>query len=417
MIIVKIFKAIAKLLLFLFYLLEKFLIFLALLIKNFIQEVKNTFKKTRSNSTFQLVPISQISGFTKIIEKNGGVENIYLPRIVGLSNGGFLSVNMPSDYLCTLNNVSFVPYSDFIRDVNGKVSNEKLYRKEYDVLIPRDRDIFEIKGQSIRLFNKKNKVYSKVAFSLLGTISYHWAHFLAQYYPKLMFLENFPKVEEIDLIILKNTDLHIKFLIEHEIKKYPNVHILEIDEESEIICKKLYHVSLGTLVADDGYLPTPFAILISKSTLQFWKAKALELVPKESIQFRKIYLGRSGGRSLKNNDEVREFFVSKGFEEVFPHLLSIGDKIKIFSEAKYIVGPGSSAFANNMYSKPGTKILAFMNSFRYLDTYIPEFSNYVGHDFWFMTGKDENIKEMNSSYEISLQDIKKFMDDNNFLDY
>lgn len=414
--VVKILKSIAKSLLFPFYLLEKSLSFLIFFINKFILEIKKISKEFRSNSTFQLVQITQLSGFTKILEKNGGVENIYLPKIVGLSNGGFISVNMPSDYLCTLNNVSFVPYSDFIRDVYGYVSNEKLYRKEYDVLIPRDRDIFEMKGQSIRLFNKKNKVYSKVAFSLLGTSSFHWAHFLAQYYPKLMFLENLPKVEEIDLIILKNTDLHIKFLIEHEIKKYPNVHILEVDDESEMICEKLYHVSLGTLVADDGYLPTPFAILISKSTLQFWKDKALELVPKESIQFRKIYLGRSGGRSLKNNDEVRDFFVSKGFEEVFPHLLSIEDKIKKFSEAKYIVGPGSSAFANNMYSKPGTKILAFMNAFRYLDTYIPEFSNYVGHEFWFMTGKDENIREMNSSYEISLQDIKKFMDDNDFLD-
>lgn len=416
MVVVKILKAIAKSFLFPFYLLEKSLSFLALLIDKFIQKIKKASKKIRSNSTFQLVPITQLSRFTKIIEKNGGVENIYLPKIVGLSNGGSISVNMPSDYLCTLNNVSFVPYSDFIRDSNGYVSNEKLYRKEYDVLIPRDRDIFEIKEQSIRLFNKKNKVYSNIAFSLLGTISYHWAHFLAQYYPKLMFLEYLSEDEEIDLIILKNTDPHIKFLIENEVRKYKNIKIVEVEEESEIICKKLYHVSLGTLVADDGYLSTPFAILLSKSTLQFWKDKASELVPKESVQFRKIYLGRSGGRSLKNNDEVRDFFVNKGFEEVFPHLLSIEDKIKIFSEAKYIVGPGSSAFANTMYSKPGSKILAFINAFRYLDTYIPEFSNYVGQDFWFMTGKDENIKEMNSSYEISLQEIERFIEDNKFLD-
>lgn len=416
MTVVKILKAISKSFLFPFYLLEKSLSFLALLTNKFILEIKKTAKKFRRNSTFQLVPISQLSGFTKIIERNGGVENICLPKIVGLSNGGSISVNMPSDYLCILKNVSFVPYSDFIRDNKGNVSNEKLYRKEYDVLIARDRDIFEIKGQNIRLFNKKSKVYSNVAFSLLGTISYHWAHFLAQYYPKLMFLENLSNDEEIDLIILRNTDPHIKFLIEREVVKYKNIKIIEVDEESEIICKKLYHVSLGTLVADDGYLSTPFAILISESTLQFWKDRALELVPKESVQFRKIYLGRSGGRSLKNNDEVRDFFVNKGFEEVFPHLISIEDKIKIFSEAKYIVGPGSSAFTNNMYSKPGTKILAFMNAFRYLDTYLPEFSNYVGHEFWFMTGKDENIKEMNSSYEISLQEIKRFIEANNFLD-
>lgn len=416
MIVVKTLKAIAKSLLFPFYFLERSLSFLALLINKSILKIKKVAKEFRSSSAFKLVPINELSGFTKIIEMSGGVEKIYLPKIVGLSNGGFISVNMPSDYLCLLNNVSFIPYSDFIRDFNGSVSNEKLFRKEYEVLIPRDRDIFEIKEQNIKLFNKKNKVFSKIAFSLLGTTSSHWAHFLAQYYPKLMFLESLPKGEEIDLIILKNTDLHIKFLIETEVAKYSNIKIVEVEEESEIVCEKLYHVSLGTLVADDGYLPTPFAILISKSTLLYWKERALELVPKESVQFRKIYLGRSGGRSLKNNDEVRDFFVSIGFEEVFPHLISIEDKIKTFSEAKYIVGPGSSAFANTMYSKPGTKILAFMNTFRYLDTYLPEFSNYVGHEFWFMTGKDENIKEMNSSYEISLEEIKKFIEATSFLD-
>ncbi len=416
MTVVKILTIIAKSLLFPFYFLERFLSFLALFISKSILRAKKVAKEFRSSNTFQLVPITQFSGFDKIITKNGGVENIYLPQIVGLSNGGFISVNMPSDYLCTLINVSFVPYSDFIRDSNGYVSNEKLYRKEYDVLIPRDRDIFEIKGNNIRLFNKRNKVYSNVAFSLLGTISNHWAHFLAQYYPKLVFLENLSADEEIDLIIVRNTDPHIKFLIERELVKYKNIKILEVEEESEIICKKLYHVSLGTLLADDGYIPTPFAILLSKSTLQFWKEKALELVPRDSGQFRKIYLGRSGGRSIKNNDEVRDFFIYKGFEEVFPHLLSIEDKIKIFSESKYIVGPGSSAFANTMYSKPGTKILAFINTFRYLDTYIPEFSNFVGHEFWFLSGKDDNIKEMNSSYEISLEEIKTFIEANNFLD-
>ena len=409
-------KFIAKSLLFPLHIVERSLGFGALLVGKFIGKIKTIPKKLRSKSKFQLVSITNFSGCAKIIELNGGVEKIYLPKLVGLSNGGFVSVNMPSDFLCALNNVSFIPYSDFIRNKEGQVSNEKLFRKEYDVLIPRDRDIYEIAGQNVSLYNKKIKVYSKIGFSLLGVTSYHWAHFLAQYYPKLMFLKYLPKDENIDIIILRSTDLHIKFLIEFELKAFQNITILEVDEECEIICERLYHVSLGTLVADDGYLPTPFAILISKSTLQFWKDKALELVPKEVVQYRKIYLGRGGGRSLINNNEIRDFFITNGFEEVFPHLLSIDDKIKIFSEAKYLVGPGSSAFANNIFSKPGTKILAFMNSFRYLDTFIPEYSNFIGQEFWFMSGKDENIKEMNSSYEISLQEIEKFIEDNNFFD-
>lgn len=419
----KLFKLFAKAILMPFLILEKALTLLAslstksaLAINLFITAIKQIPKKLKKNSTFQLVPISQLPGFTKIAETQGGIENIVLPKIVGLSNGGSISVNMPGNYLCKLNNVSFVPCSDFIRDENGHVANEKLLRKEYDVLIPRDSDIIEIKGKIVRLANKKDKIHSKVAFNLMGTISFQWGHFLAQYYPKLSFLNDLPKSEEIDLIIPKNSDPHIKHLIEYELKNYPHIRALEVDIESEIVCEKLYHVSLGTFLGDDGYFPTPFAILISNSTMKFWNKKSMELVPSDSKQYRKIFIGRTGVRNLKNYNEVLNFFIDKGFEEIFPHLLNMEDKIRIFSEAKYIVGPASSGFANSIYSQPGTKVLAFINSFRYLDTFLAGFHNYKKHEFWFMTGKDDNLKDMNSSYEININDIKLFLEENKYLD-
>lgn len=422
----KLFKLFAKVILMPFLILEKALTLLAslstksaLAINLFIPAIKQIPKKLRKNSTFQLVPINQLSGFTKIAETQGGIENIALPKIVGLSNGGSISVNMPGDYLCKLNNVSFVPYSDFIRDEHGHVANEKLLRKEYDVLIPRDRDILEIleiKGKIIRLSNNKDKIHSKVAFNLMGPYSHNWAHFLAQHYPKLSFLNDVPRVEEIDLIIPKNTDPHIKYLIEYELKNYPHIRVLEVEIESEIVCEKLYHVSLGTFLGDDGYFPTPFGILISNSTIKYWNDKALQLVPKDTKQYRKIFIGRTGRRSLKNYKEVLDYFISKGFEEIFPHLISIEDKIRIFSEAKYIVGPGSSGFLNSIYSQSDTKILVFTNSFHYIDTGLPRFCSFKKHKLWFMTGKDDNLKDMNSNYEINLDDIKSFIEENNFLD-
>jgi len=383
-----------------------------LLIKR-VKHPANT--RTKNNPAFELVRINELPGFTKIAEIKGGIENIFLPKIVGLSNGGFISVNMPGDYLCKLDNVSFVPYSDFIRDENGHVANEKLLRKEYDVLIPRDRDIIEIKGKVILLVKESNKTHLKVALNLMGTYSNNWAHFLAQHYPKLNFLNDLPKSEKINLLIPKNSDPHIRYLIKQELIGYPHIGILEVDIESEIVCEKLFHVSLGTFLADDGYFPTPLECLISNSTLKFWDKKAIELAPKNSKQWRRIFIGRTGNRSLKNYDEVLTYFRDKGFEEIFPHFLSMEDKIKVFSEAKYIVGPGSSGFANSIYSQAGTKILAFINSFRYLESYLVGISNYKKHEFWFMSGKDDNLEDMNSSYEISLNEIKLFIEGNDFL--
>jgi capsular polysaccharide biosynthesis protein len=419
----KMFKFFAKAVLMPFLLLEKALTLLASLstksasaINLFITAIKQIPRKLKKNSAFQLVPINQLLGYTKIAETQGGVEDVILPRIVGLSNGGRISVNMPGDYLCSLNNVSFVPFSDFIREKNGQVANEKLLRKEYDVSIPCDRDIVEITGKIIKLSNVKDVVNLKIAFNLMGANSGHWAHFLAQYYPKLNFLNNLPKSEDIDLVIPNETDPHIKFLIENELKNYPRISVLEVDVGTEITCDKLYHVSLGTFVADDGYIPTPFSILISNSSLSYWFKKSMELVPKDSNQYRKIFIGRKGYRNLKNYNEVLDYFVAQGFEEISPHLLSIEQKIQIFSEAKYIVGPASSGFINCIYAQTGTKLLSFINSYRYLDAYLSGFCNKKEQEFWFLTGKDDNVKDMNSSFEISLTELKLFLEEVNFFD-
>jgi hypothetical protein len=374
-------------------------------------------KYAKSYTIFQLVSIDQLEGFTKIAESHGGIEDIILPKIIGLSNGGSISVDMPGDYLCKLVNVSLVACSDFIRDKKGHVANEKLLRKEYDFLHPRDRDILEINGRNIRLSKKTVKIYSKIAFNLMGTFSLHWAHFLAQYYPKLAFLENLPKSDRIDLIIPINTDSHILYHIKHELKNYPHIYILEVDLETEIVCENLYHVVLGTFLADDGYFPTPFSVQISNSTINFWNKKASELVPHNSKKFRKLFIGRMGGRSLNNYNEILNYFIEKGFVEIFPHLLNIDEKIKIFSEAKYIVGPYSSGFFNTIYSQQGVKILAFINSYRFLDTYFSKYNKLKNNEFWFMTGKDNDIKTMNSNYEISLQNIISFINDVYFSDH
>lgn len=378
--------------------------------------IKGISKYTKRYSIFQLVSIEQLEGFTKIVKSNGGIEDIILPKIVGLSNGGSISVDMPGDYLCKLVDVSLVACSDFIRDKKGLVANEKLLRKEYDFFQPRDRDILEINGRNISLLKKTVKVHSKIAFNLMGTFSLHWAHFLAQYYPKLAFLENLPKSDPIDLVIPINIDSHILYLIKHELKDYPHINILQVDLDTEIVCDNLYQVVLGTFLADDGYFPTPFSVQISNSTINFWNKKAIELVPQNSKKFRKLFIGRIGDRNLNNYNEILNYFIDKGFIEIFPHLLNIEEKIKVFNEAKYVVGPYSTGFFNTIYSQHGVKILAFINSYRYLDTYFTKFNNLKNHEFWFMTGKDDHIKTMNSNFEINLQNIISFICDKNFLD-
>lgn len=396
-------------------LVAKALLVLAALLTESALFIRRLPSAIRKNKTYSLLPVSQLPGFVVLSENKGGVENIDLPKIVGLSNGGGISINMPGDYLYSLTDVSFMPHSDFIRARNGTVGNAKLLRKEYDVLLPLDRDIVSRRERVVRLAEKKTRVHSHAAFNLVGALSHHWGHFIAQYYPKLAFLDRLPKDETIDLVIARNTDPHIKYLIKHELQKHAHIRLLEVDEDSEVMCDHLYSVSLGTLLGDDGFFPTPFAIEVSNSTIRFWDEKASELVPANVSQYRKIYLGRTGLRSPSNSAELVEYFTRNGFEEIFPATLPMEEKIRLFSEAKCIVGPLSSGFTNAIFSQAGTKILSFVNSWRYLDTLMVKFANYKQHDFWLMTGKDDDPTDKNSSYEINVDDLSQFVMERGFV--
>ena len=71
-------------------------------------------------------------------------------------------------------------------------------------------------------------------------------------------------------------------------------------------------------------------------------------------------------RRCVNEDEVAELFESYGFEEVFCELLTMKEKIGMFSCAKYIAGPIGGGMVNTIFSPPETQVLS-INSPTFFD--------------------------------------------------
>jgi capsular polysaccharide biosynthesis protein len=72
---------------------------------------------------------------------------------------------------------------------------------------------------------------------------------------------------------------------------------------------------------------------------------------------RRIYVSRElshvrtpNYRILKNEAEVRELAVQRGFESVFPETLSFKDQIRLFDSAAVVVGPSGSGMLNTIFS-------------------------------------------------------------------
>ena len=80
--------------------------------------------------------------------------------------------------------------------------------------------------------------------------------------------------------------------------------------------------------------------------------------------FKKIYIDRSDStsnvkhlRSIQNEEEVKKFLSSMGFEIIRLSEYSFQDQVSIFNKAEIIIGLHGAGFANTVFSRPNTKII------------------------------------------------------------
>lgn len=78
---------------------------------------------------------------------------------------------------------------------------------------------------------------------------------------------------------------------------------------------------------------------------------------------RKIYISRkkSGKRLLEDEDKVIKMLLGVGFEILYCEELSVAAQARLFAEAKCVIGPHGSAFANLVFCQPGTHVIDIFN--------------------------------------------------------
>jgi hypothetical protein len=400
----------------LYFFIPKILINISKRLRQMAFDWQNFPRKIGASQLFVIVPMEHIPNCQIIYRETVKNEVLYFPKIYELTNGGEISIETKGPRIFRLNNASFVMGSDFIRFAGGSVSNDKLFRKEYEYGLPGDCDLFDLDGNSCRLkkYSKQRKFDTVLHIS--GSFFHQWAHFLVQFYPKLELIPKLPMDRVIDILIPIEIDPHIKYIIENAIRGYKNIRLTQVSKDEELCCNTIYYPQIDTYLVDIGVINSMFHIQISDSTIRFLRSSTKNLFPKNSKQFRKIYIGRVGSRNIINGTEVAERFRLMGFEEIFPHKLDILEKVKIFSEAKYIVGPGSSGFANAIFCQPKTKILSLTNSSRHDDMYLTKLSKLSDFELIVFTGKQIDSYDNDSAFYIDLSKLNKFIAESNFFE-
>jgi len=171
---------------------------------------------------------------------------------------------------------------------------------------------------------------------------YHW---LVDLLPKLglIFKAGIP---------LRNIN---KFLV----PKYSSFHKETLDIMG-IPPEKILEVSQFSHIKADRLIITPNVCHLRHSSLKFLRDNLMSRVAKLSLeQPERIYISRrlARGRKFINENEVIEFLERLGFITIDGELLSVAEKISLFSGAKVVVGICGAGLTNLAFCNPGTKVI------------------------------------------------------------
>lgn len=318
-------------------------------------------------------------------------------------------------------NCSIGNMSDIVIAENGVIW-EKAYSAIFSKMVPQDIDGLDYDRKHIRIRKIPNVEHVQGAcLSLMGVHSNVWSHFLVQYLPKLYYAEEAGILDrDISVILPEYEDLQVEYLVNRVLESHPKVKRIVIPKgvgRFRIKCDELYYMPTTARISNHAEYLTPYDIVIPKRVSDILKERVITpLIEKaKSIPSThdKLYLVRRGERGMSNIEEVEKYFKDKGFYFVEPHLLKIEEKVSLFSHAKIIVGPQSSAWTNVIFCNKA-KGLVFTTICRTLDAYGAHITNSDMLEWLLVTGDDKSstihsdfyipIKKIDEAYQYLLNE-------------
>ncbi len=328
--------------------------------------------------------------------------DVTLPKSFRISTGGNLSLNHPDAKIVTIPNASQFCGSDaiFFDDFAFFLKNDRLQASKE---IFTDYGYLGIKNGQIRFIEPKTTLRVGAAVSLLGTGATHWAHFLVEYMPKIVFYNE--NVKEIKQIVIEDTkDNHILEIIKILIGPY--VEIIAVPRGCLVQFDELLYCTPVSYICNHSSYVAVHDIVIPEQTRSKIKMAIGEVKNQitglnQEEGLKKLYIQPTSGRSMVNEKEIREIFVSNGYKVVAPHLLGLSEKIALFRGVDNVVCPATSGVSNVVFADGHVRCLSFVNFERCLDTYMPqlasEFKNIEWHSF---PGRSVGEPSINSTYYI-----------------
>ena len=333
-------------------------------------------------------------------------ENLYISEVFHVSKEYVLRCYHEEQNIIEIDNAIISSKSNIIISEKGVVW-DKTSDTNFPKLVPLDSNVVSYSFPKVTVIRSRKQIeIDDNCISLGGVHSHVWTHFLVQYLPQLYYAGDSGLLNNsIKLLVPCYLDKHISKIVVDYISQYPNVSLVEFNDNMEYVCKKLYHIPISSQASDHVYYCLPFDFLLPQMVVKKLRDQLLCYLRSENEMSDKIYLARRETyRCMSNWQEAEDFFSQLGFRIIEPHKMTLEEKISVFNYAKVIVGPYSGAFTNLVFCNKA-KVLIFSPLMRAYEAYyktIGQNSNLVVLN---VTGIDQT-SDVHTPYMVPLDRIK-----------
>jgi capsular polysaccharide biosynthesis protein len=283
-------------------------------------------------------------------------------------------------------NVEKINYIKNVKLIGGSsvyiVNGEVYYPESIDVNL--DRLPEEYRGFfKFNAFEKKIELLIQnihpstlkgLTLNLMGGISNNYAHWLSEILPRLFFVLQNDKLNDINILVNEKTHKNLISTIVKLVNHLHKVNIIYVDNGILLNVENLCNVSnIGYCQFEPRDAGSPPYLYLNPNLI---RRMALELGRGiEPKNYKKLYLERTSNfRTIINHHEVKLLLEKYGYTTLNTDDLSFDEQVSFFKGAEFIIGPTGAAFANCIFCNDGVNIniLTTKNKNHFLD-YWPSF--------------------------------------------
>ena len=336
-------------------------------------------------------------------------EDVNLAEVYNITQGITFKALYPELNIYKFTNACIFAYSDMVIE-NNLVMWDKAYFPTFSKTIPRDKNLLSYNEEAVKIKKYDEVIIKGKCFSLVGTYSYIWSHFVLQYVSKLFIADKMGVIDKNTTILVPTyEDKHLQRIVESYVNQL-DVKIMYLNKDKKYRCDELYFIPTmcSTPNVCKYLLPQDYVMpAVTKSAIKEYLISPYLSYRDENKNYKLYLIRREGARALINWKEIENFFEAEGFTLLEPHKIPFEEKIDLFSNASVVVGPFSSAFTNIIWCRPKTKILMLSNHPRTVESSFCELGDIAEASMMYVTGEDKEKNNAHTDFYISLDKVKQ----------